>query len=266
MPLPRYRSSDLPYGVTREAVSWLGPAKQRGIVIGWMCENFDLRDVDHVIFDEGDTFDAFEEVWDEFDGLVPTDVIDSALSEAAEMGEWIPRRTPRRVQIEHYDTDRLAELLHQAQTGHARIGGVSELKARAELEGVLVSLRRCVAEIEGIAGALGDNGGPADVSTPAGQFSHLKTHIGRITKQANASYPDALSLAQSAVVIQGIAASNNWLDEQMREGAATYIRAFCETSGKDHAHALSAAMTMFILLVFNLLAVCVSWLEAALTH
>lgn len=266
MALPRYRSSELPYGVTREAISWLGPAKQRGVIVRWLEDNFDIRSSDHVLFHEEDTFDVFEEVWDEFDGLVPPDVIDGALTEAAAMGEWVPRRTPRRAQVERYDTQRLAELLRQAQTSRVRIGNASELRSRAELESILAGLRRCIAEIDGIAGGVGDNGGPVDVSTPAGQFAHLKSHIGRIAKQAASNSPDALALAQSAMAIQGIAETNRWLDEQMRDGAAAYIRAFCETSGKNHAHMLSASLMMFIILVFNLLGACVGWLEIALTH
>lgn len=267
MPLFRYRSPLLPYGVTRDAVGWLGPQKQRDVVLAWIEEHFDVRTSDHLLFDESDTFDVFEEVWDEFENLVPEDVIERALNEAAARGEWVKRHTPRKAEVERYDSKRLVELLRDLRTtGKVRLGTAAELRARAEFEAVISSLRRCIAEIEGISGALGDNGGPADVSTPAGQFAHLTAHISRIGKQLSLSAPSPVSVAESALAIQGVAESNHWMDEHIQTGTTAYVRSFCETAGKDHARMLNAALIAFIALVFGLLMSCIDWIEAAVVH
>jgi hypothetical protein len=260
----RYRSADLPYGVTREAISWLGPAKQRGVIVAWIEEQFELRNSDHILFGESDTFDVFEIVWDEFDGIVPRDVVESALAEAAGEGEWVSKSTPRRTIVERYDEGRLTELLSQArQNRSSRIDTVSELLERAGLEDTLAQINQRLAEIEGIVGKVGDNGGPVDTSTQMGQFAHLRSQIERIAGQVATKTPSPISVAESALVIQGIAAQNDWLDDQLRQGAAAYIKSFCETAGKDHARALSIALGALILLIIQLLVGCVEWLEIA---
>jgi hypothetical protein len=262
----RYRSAELPYGVTREAIAWLGPRKQRGLIVEWVRENFVVREPNHLLFDEDDSFNSFEQVWDEFDGVVPSDVIDEAISELSHMGEWVKRTTPRKEHIEYFDLDRLSELLRETQhSGSFRIGSAAELQERAKLEGALARLTRAIAEIEGIVGKMGDNGGPADVSTPGGAFAHVRTHVGKIAKQVAARAPNPVAVAQSAVAIQGVAEQNNWLDTQMNAGAEAYIRAFCETSGKDHARLVHAAILAFIFLIYELLSACIGWLEVAVT-
>jgi hypothetical protein len=262
MPQPRYRAPQVPGGATREALAWLGAEKQREIVIAWIKQNYERRRPDHLFFDEQDSWDPFEEVRDEFDGAIPEHIVEAAIDAAGSQGEWVRRNTTRRSEIEHYDLDRLTELFDHVRAAKAsRLGTARELQERVALNAAVQSLSAKIDEIQAHLGMHGNNGGPPDLDSATGQFAAVRDGVAKLTDIMQKKSPDLASATQTAFSIETVAKENGWLKAEIDEGRRAYIKAFCETSGKDHAHALTALLGAFVLLVYGMLLQFVAWLE-----
>lgn len=262
MAQPRYYAPEVPGGATRRALAWYSAAKQRAFVVAWIKDNYEQRRTDHVLFDEHDTWAVADEAHDEFDDVIPDHVVEAAVEEACSQGEWVRRGTARRREIERYDVNRLAELFdHVRSSGASRLGTVRELQERAALATAIQTLTAKIDEIQVHLGMHSSNGGPPDLETPKGQFAAIREGVGKLSDILRAGSPDLPSATQTAYGIESIARENGWLKTEIEEGCSAYIRAFCETSGKDHAHVLTALLSSFVVLVYGMLIHFIAWLE-----
>ena len=258
----RYRSSEVPRGVTLEAIAWLGPDKQRSIIVEWIHGQFDPVG-DRILFEERDTWDAAEEVWDEFSGLVDEDVIEDAISRAFGGAGFVRKDYPRLGEIGQFDRRRLLELGDHARTGgQVRLGTVLELRERATLAHLVNDLLAKASEIEAFVGTPRHNGGPVDDTTPIGEFSHVSAELRAISNQLSSITPKPDSIATAALSIERIATRHGW-DQPTSSSADAYSRSFFETLGKDHAHMINGVLLVFFVLICELLNQVVGWLEVA---
>ena len=221
--------------------------QQRTYVLDWFHRNYEDpfersphdRSVDAFVYTHGGPYDAMEELWSEFQGIVDHDYLQDIADEIANQStDWAPGpEHPRYKPTAAEPSDAkegepdLEGIIRDLEAGlRPSFGSEAEQQQRQELLARIAALENELAGLRPDHGGMGHNNPPEDEIGAAA--SELADTVAEITEAIKGEVPkddpDALAVARSASRLQRIA---RWLAGKGETSAEEFARAFGKSLG-----------------------------------
>jgi hypothetical protein len=192
----------------------------------------------------GGPYDAREELGDEFEGLVPDDLIDEVVDEVQRDGtfDWAPgpghpdhQRRQEEWDEEHLDAEApdrepdLDAIIGELEAGaRPNYGDPAEIEQRQQAINHVDALLQALTQPPPRHGGLGHNNPPADDAPNVTIVAEMRESAGEITGQLSQPRPDALAVAHATSRLK---AALNWLGAKANIAADAFAKGFGGAAG-----------------------------------
>jgi hypothetical protein len=237
----RYITRDEPEGLSVEAVSTMELDEQRDFLRRWFLTHYEdpANETPYesaeggYIYIWGGPYDAHEVLWENFEGVVPDDIIDAVADPLSQdMPDWAP---VYKGEPEHEEQSK------ENVRDWEDIDDDGEGLARDEVLRILKGAEEALRRIESIPpkhGAIGHNKPPEDIDDALpltrAEIADVRSALGNLRSQAESPLPDSDAVeASTSKVATAESKVSAWLGDKGDLATSEFVKGFGGEFGKS---------------------------------